>query len=282
MNTKLFYFLLIFSISLTTFAQSVRITSIVEGDCPSGTTAPRVIELYVDGTVDVSDLKIQFQTPSNTNWIINNTIGLGEYTDTYLYVVNDVDAFDANFPGVRTPATTSLGVLIGTVEGGEKIRLVDSANNDEVIDIFGFDGQNGENTSWNYSNSYAKRNTNAGPNTTFVESEWTIQPKNSLLFKGICWNEAELNSIVMLQNYILSTEDFNVSKNEIKVYPSPANNYVKVSGLNRAEKFSLYTVLGQEIKNGLTTNNQEINISNLASGVYFLKTKKKTFKIIKN
>jgi len=268
---KLLLIILFLSISFIAFSQSVRITAIVEGDCPTGDTAPRVIELFVSGTVDVTNLKIQFQFSSATNWVVNNNIGVGNYTNSFLYVVNDITAFDNNFPGIRTATNTTTGTIISNVEGGEKIRLVDSSNNNQVIDIYGIDGQNGENTSWNFSNSYVKRNNNIGPNTTFDELEWTILPKNTLLNKGICWNELALNTIVDLQAYTLSTENYNLLKSQIKIYPNPSSLYIELSGLLKEEKYHIYSILGNEVSKGSITNFEKVNIQNLNVGIYFIK-----------
>ena len=255
----------------------------VEGDCPTGSVAPRFIELYVEGTVDVTDLKIQFQFASATNWVTNNNIGVGEYTDTYLYLVNDIDAFDVNFPGVRTPQNATIGTVLSSVEGGDKVRLVDSSNSDQVIDLFGFDGQNGETTTWNFSNSYVKRNSGSGPNSTFVESEWTITPKNTLLFQGICWDEDPLDTVVSLQNYALSIDDLDFASTDITFYPNPAKSFIKVSGLANEERFVMYNILGTEVLSGILENNKIIDINELSRGVYLLKIEAgKTIKIIKD
>lgn len=268
---KLLLIVLFLSIPFISFSQSVRITAIVEGNCPTGDTAPRVIELFVSGTVDVTNLKIQFQFASATNWVVNNNIGAGNYTDSFLYVVNDITAFDDNFPGIRTATNTTTGTIISNVEGGEKIRLVDSSNNNQVIDIYGIDGQNGENTSWNFSNSYVKRNNNIGPNTTFDELEWTILPKNTLLNKGFCWSEPALNTIVGLQVYTISVENYNLLKSQIKIYPNPSSLYIELSGLLKEEEYHIYNILGNEVSNGIVSNLGKVNIQKLNVGMYFIK-----------
>lgn len=283
MKQNLLYSLIISMITLTSFSQSVKITTMVESDCPTGSVAPRFIELYVEGTVDVTDLKIQFQFASATNWVTNNNIGVGEYTDTYLYLVNDVDAFDVNFPGTRTAQNATLGTVLSSVEGGDKIRLVDSSNSDEVIDIFGVDGQNGETSTWNFSNSYVTRNSGSGPNTSFVESEWTITPKNTLLFEGVCWGEDPLDTIINLQSYALSTAEVDFSNSRISYYPNPAKNFIKISGLSNNTSFVMYDILGTQVLKGILENNKSIDINELSTGIYLLKTETgHTLKVIKD
>lgn len=153
-NYFLFTFLLF---TLTTIAQSeIRITTIIEGDCPNIVstgetvqTAPSVVELYISRTVDISDIELQSQFSFATFWTANSSIGTGEYTDSYIYVVNDLDAFDREFPGIRTETNTIEGTILTSAGGGDKLRLIDTANNDTVLDIYGVDNTDGSNESWN-------------------------------------------------------------------------------------------------------------------------------------
>jgi len=258
--------------SLISHSQSIRITAMVEGDCPTGGgTAPRIVELFVEGTMDITDLKLEFQWAFADYWSASANIGTGVYTDTFLYFVNDISAFDENFPGIRTSTNTTVGTILSSVEGGEKIRLIDSSNNNQVVDIYGIDGQNGESTSWNFSNSYVKRNNGISPNVTFDETEWTISPKNTLLFKGICWNEPALNTIIGLQGYTLSNENYNTLKTKLKIYPNPSSLYIELSGLLKEEKYHIYSILGNEVLKGSIKNFEKVNIQNLNVGIYFIK-----------
>ncbi|NRD20286.1 T9SS type A sorting domain-containing protein [Winogradskyella eckloniae] len=282
MKQTLLLSLLVSLLTGMAFAQSVKITTMVEGDCPTGEVAPRFIELYVDGTVDVTNLKIQFQFASASNWVTNNSIGVGQYTDTFLYLVNDIDAFDENFAGIRTAQNTTVGTLLSSVEGGDKVRLVDASNNDNVLDIFGIDGENGESKSWNFSNSFVTRNNGSGPSNTFIESEWNINTKNTLLFAGVCWEEDPLDTMVTLQGYTLSVNDVLTRSNKIKYYPNPAKKMINISGLNTAQSFVMYDILGHQVMKGIIHNNENLDLSDLNSGIYLLKTENgQTLKIFK-
>ena len=263
------------------FAQDVKITAIIEGDCPtSGDTAVRAVQLYVNGTVDVSDLKLQFQFPFNANWVTNGNIGTGSYTDTFLYFVNDADAFDREFPGIRTPNNTSVGVFV--YAGGGKIRLVDKSNSDAVIDIYGIDGVNGENESWNFENSYVKRKAGFGPNPTFTESEWDIQPKNTIVSIGACWGDPAINTIVNLQTGTLSNDTFTLGKNSLNIAPNPAKETINFVGIEQAVKYAIYDLTGKNVANGTVNNKESINISALNKGIYLIKANNTVLKFIKN
>jgi hypothetical protein len=73
------------------------------------------------------------------------------------------------------------------------------------------------------------------------------------------------------------------SNSNIKVYPNPANGYVTISGLVDTVNYSVYNVLGAEIRTGSTTSDQKIDIQNLSKGTYFIKLENKnTIKFIKD
>jgi hypothetical protein len=73
------------------------------------------------------------------------------------------------------------------------------------------------------------------------------------------------------------------SNSNIKVYPNPANSYVTISGLVDTVNYSVYNVLGAEIRTGSTTSDQKIDIQNLSKGTYFIKLENKnTIKFIKD
>jgi hypothetical protein len=73
------------------------------------------------------------------------------------------------------------------------------------------------------------------------------------------------------------------SNSNIKVYPNPANGYVTISGLVDTVNYSVYNVLGAQIRTGSTTSDQKIDIQNLSKGTYFIKLENKnTIKFIKD
>lgn len=88
-----------------------------------------------------------------------------------------------------------------------------------------------------------------------------------------------------IQTYIsniLSVNDFNYS-NKLIVSPNPTDRFINISGLNKVEKYVFINVLGNEIKSGIVTNSDKIDIQDLTNGIYYLKIgNKSTFKILKN
>jgi hypothetical protein len=55
----------------------------------------------------------------------------------------------------------------------------------------------------------------------------------------------------------------------IKIYPNPASNVLTISGVNNIDSVKVYSILGRLEKE--VFNTQQIEISDLASGIYFVK-----------
>ena len=81
-------------------------------------------------------------------------------------------------------------------------------------------------------------------------------------------------------------ETFGFNENQhylINYYPNPAIDFITLkSDFNNNEKYLILNNLGQIVLDGEIRNNHEIiNLSNLSSGIYVLKVKNNTLKIIK-
>ncbi len=69
----------------------------------------------------------------------------------------------------------------------------------------------------------------------------------------------------------MSTEDYSLS--EFNMYPNPAKELLTIS-LNNDANYSLMNLNGQVFKTGNITHKENtIDVSNLSSGLYFLKVK---------
>lgn len=87
-------------------------------------------------------------------------------------------------------------------------------------------------------------------------------------------NLIESNYNITTYNYGEATANVNdFSLVDVKVYPNPATNFIKVSAENVAIKnIELYTILGKKI---MTSTKDDLNIENLVNGVYVLKIQSK-------
>lgn len=64
------------------------------------------------------------------------------------------------------------------------------------------------------------------------------------------------------------------SKNAIRFYPNPANNYITVEGINGLASITLIDILGNEVKRvNSVSKNVQISLSDLPKGLYFLQVK---------
>ena len=89
------------------------------------------------------------------------------------------------------------------------------------------------------------------------------------------------NKISKIDNNTISLNDFSLNK-DIVIYPNPSDEFIQFSSLTENNKYSIFDILGAEIKKGVISNNEKINIRNFTNGLYFLKFDNgNTFKFIK-
>lgn len=59
---------------------------------------------------------------------------------------------------------------------------------------------------------------------------------------------------------------------EVKMYPNPASDIVTITAVNPIDSVSIYSVLGQEIKQlQFNTNAVSVDIADLQAGIYVVK-----------
>ena len=147
----------------------VILTGLLDGTGPGAT--PRAIELYVQGTVDLSAYTIQRYANANTE---GTPIGLfGTYTDAFVYVVNGTEAFAEAF---GTGGDFTNVIPSGTVSGNGNDAFTLELNG-TLIDQVG--GPIGDDTSI-YTDSYLYRLDGTGPDGDWVAANWSI-PGNDVL-----------------------------------------------------------------------------------------------------
>lgn len=80
-------------------------------------------------------------------------------------------------------------------------------------------------------------------------------------------------------NSSLSNGDFDMQKEDLKLYPNPTSNILIIDSNNQQiETIEIYDMLGKQI---LKTNQSDINVSNLKSGIYLLKAKTTLGEVVK-
>jgi hypothetical protein len=70
----------------------------------------------------------------------------------------------------------------------------------------------------------------------------------------------------------LSNSKYN-KNNTLNLYPNPASNFIKISGINGTEEIDIFDALGKKVSETIISNNKRIKIQNLSNGIYFIKFK---------
>lgn len=188
---KKFYLLLTMLCMAFVTAQTPILTAVADGDCPGGT--PKMVEIYAYGTVDFSLYNIEKQSNGGAWGDTTSLAEFGTVTDGFVYIYSDSsdpEIFAQEFPG----ATTSMENSVVNINGDDGLRLV-LASDGTVVDQFGADGVDGTGTGWEYADGYAKRNNGSGPDSPFLESNWTYG--NGLLDgEGICQGGSSFQDVM--------------------------------------------------------------------------------------
>ena len=288
---KKLYFIAIALVSTFSFAQSVVITTIVDGTLPSdgcsgttGTSSPKIVEMYVTGTVDFTNYRFQSESngAADASAIAWNggldLTPLGSVTDNFVYLVAPATTtFNEMYPSITLNAGLSpTNIPNGNGNDAYRIAIYDAptaGNLITIVDQFGnpLDIANGDDyaAAWAYQDSYAKRNNGVGPNGGIFDV-------SSFTYGGINYFDAPNNQCAFVQGAInLGSFQLGVSQNSISglsVYPNPVTNgnlYI-TSSSNTSKAVVIYDVLGKMVAKATVTN-QPINVSNLNGGVYIVK-----------
>src|SRR5690554_1597066 len=114
------YLMMLLFISTTVMGQTPIITMIMDGDCTGG--APKVLEVYAQGTVDFSNYSLENQMNAGTTW--GNTYDLspiGTITDEFVYIHADDPNFATEFPNVTNSHAVVGSVM--NVNGDDRLRI---------------------------------------------------------------------------------------------------------------------------------------------------------------
>ena len=68
-------------------------------------------------------------------------------------------------------------------------------------------------------------------------------------------------------DFTLGVNSFELSKNEIKIYPNPTSSILNIKMKNNLKQATVYSVLGAKV---LNTTSKSLNTANLKSGLYLI------------
>lgn len=69
----------------------------------------------------------------------------------------------------------------------------------------------------------------------------------------------------------LSLDDSKLKTTDLSIFPNPSADFIQVSGLTNSENYSLFDSSGKEIKRGIVSESETIDINHLSQGTYFIK-----------
>jgi len=112
------------------------------------------------------------------------------------------------------------------------------------------------------------------PNAFFIDSHDDYEICNESIPELNFWVPADYRNTINprnpLENGSLSVNDFNTS--ELKVYPNPSSGRLSIKLPNNSEEkiARIINLLGKEVGSYKVNGKQEINLSHLTKGIYFL------------
>ncbi len=247
------------TIASDNFAKDLMITKYLEG---SGNNKAIEITNKTGHEVDLNNYRLNIQFFNGTSYYFSDTFELeGTVADGETFVIlNPNSAFtcytnaQARFVTASTPMTFT---------GSQYLEL--AYNKNVPVDVIGT--KDATNSNGNVS-LYRLSSVNQ-PTATFNLNEWQSYTSNYCLNLGTLGT----SNILFVEN------------DDLTLYPNPVQEKLFVSGKD-AEKIQsaeIYDMNGRQILNVKVPfrNGNSINVENLSSGVYILKTDKKVFRFIK-
>jgi surface protein len=199
-------YLLLF-LPLVCLSQSVSITKVIETDC----TTPflTTVELYVSGTVDFSagNAKLELMR-SGGAWRDDffDLTQLGVITDSYIYIVRDIDLMQADFPSITFDSSNTI-VTSTSTNGDDGYRFVMSS---VVVSQFGKDNTDADNdpaADWNHGDTVFSRKIGQVDDGTWNSSQWTWLAENSLDNEGVCLRSNGSSGATTFEDFFASLGD---------------------------------------------------------------------------
>jgi len=257
---KKIYFLLFTLITTLSFGQSVVITGYVDSPCPS--QFGRTVEIYIDGTVDLTGWSLVRQ--SNGGGFTSSTMdisALGTLTDTFAYITNNEAALNTEF-GINTNFIVNSNI---NDNGDDAFQLVNNVMN--IIDRFGEDNVDGTGTAWEHLDSYYYRKDGVAANAgVFLATDFTYGGNNLLDTKGLCNPGPEATALSADVPFGTYSPIASLSPTILVSGPLTGMNYITGTGPSPEKSF---TVSGSNLTEDISINAPaNFEISNTSGGTF--------------
>lgn len=219
----------------------------------------------VDGSVETgSSRELVLSTSGDQVLIFQTTDGVVTSSKTFIYGFNTrsavgyVDGWQAN-ANVLDSDTTDSHLPPGLT------ALNATQSNQTTATAFGVSALSGGHVdNWQYTGPFTAATKDDWLQRIHTLSNWTGNDATVFSHSAIAGG----GSSVMV-NGTLGMDTF--KNKEPRIYPNPSSDYIQILGLLEKETYTLYNVLGAEIKKEVISNNQPIDIKGYANGLYFLK-----------
>ncbi len=204
---KIYFLFLTFLAFEFSNAQQVVITGYFDSPCPS--QVGRTVEIYVDGTVDLTGWNLVRQSNGGGFTTNISLTTLGTLSNSFAYITNDAATLTAEF-GVSTNTIVSSAI---NDNGDDAFQIINTSAT--VIDRFGEAGVDGTGTAWEHLDSYFYRvNGTPANGGVFNPIQFTFGALDALDNLGLCNTAAALSTIVPFGTYTTtasSTPTINLS-----------------------------------------------------------------------
>lgn len=107
---------------------------------------------------------------------------------------------------------------------------------------------------------------------SLIKIRWIMTSDTAV--DGSILNETGISKIddIFITGQIIDGEDEKDFDAQINIFPNPASDFIQIQNELNIQ-IELYNLSGTQLLNIQTKNNETIDVSNLASGIYFLKIK---------
>lgn len=79
----------------------------------------------------------------------------------------------------------------------------------------------------------------------------------------------DIADVTLVQDFqLVSTTNLSETNFNLKLFPNPANDVIKISGVNSDFEYKIFDLTGRIVEANLSFSNQQIDISNLQNGFY--------------
>lgn len=154
--------------------QNVILTGVLDGTLADGN--PKAVELYVSGTVNLADYRIERFSNGNAASGTSTAAFSGTYTDQFVYIVNNVGVFASVF-GTSGDFVNVIQNSAINGNGNDSYVLIKISTGTD-IDVTGGPQNSAADV---YLDSWMYRNDNTGPDGVWVAENWANVGANNVL-----------------------------------------------------------------------------------------------------